>query len=100
MSETIIGAVSITVLLVFSLWVVGRWLRLRLTTQSGEYSIEHTNGVEGPDPLDQLKQRHVNGELSDAEFEERLDTLLESDCRTGSANHTVAHRVERSRESE
>ena len=100
LSGTIAGAVTVVVLLVFSLWVVGRWLRLRLTTQSGEYSGENTNGVEEPDPLDQLKQRYANGELSDAEFEERLDALLDADRRAESANDTVAHRIERSRESE
>jgi hypothetical protein len=82
------------------LWVVGRWIRLRLTTQSEEDSGENTREVEETDPLDRLKQRYANGELSDAEFEERLDTLLDADRRAESANDTVAHRIERSRESE
>jgi uncharacterized membrane protein len=100
LSGTIAGAVTVVVLLVFSLWVVGRWLRLRLTTQSEEDSGENTREVEETDPLDRLKQRYANGELSDAEFEERLDTLLDADRRAESANDTVAHRIERSRDSE
>jgi uncharacterized membrane protein len=99
LSGTIAGAVAVVVLLVFALWVVGRWLRLRLTTQSGDDSEGNSKGVEEPDPLDRLKQRYANGELSDAEFEDRLETLLDADQQAESTNDTVAHRTERSRES-
>jgi uncharacterized membrane protein len=100
LSGTIAGAVTVVVLLVFSLWVVGRWIRLRLMAPSTEDGDQNTDDTEHQDPLDQLKQRYANGELSDAEFEERLDTLLDADRRAESANDTVAHRMEGSRESE
>lgn len=99
-SDVMAGAVSGAILLGFSLWVVGRWLRLRLTGQSSGDSGENTGGVEEPPPLDRLKQRYANGELSDAEFEARLDALLDADRRAESADETGARRTERSRESE
>jgi uncharacterized membrane protein len=99
-SDTIAGAVSVAVLLVFSLWVGGRWLRLRLTEGSGADSGGNTNSSEEPDPLDRLKQRYANDELSDAEFEERLDKLLDADRRAESANYPTPSQLERTRESE
>jgi hypothetical protein len=50
------------------------------------------------DPLEKLKQRYADGELSDAEFEERLDTLLDADRRAESTGETA--RLELSRDSE
>lgn len=99
-SDTMAGAVSVAVLLVFSLWVVGRWLRLRLTNHSGADSGETGGKSDEPDPLDRLKQRYANDELSDAEFEARLDTLLDADRRAESANYTAPDQLERTRESE
>lgn len=99
-SDTMAGAIAGVVLGVFSLWVVVRWLRLRLTAQSGDDSGENTDRTEEPDPLDRLKQRYANGELSDAEFEERLDTLLDADRRAESTVDTAPQRLERSRETE
>lgn len=97
LSDTMASAIAGVVLIVFSLWVVVRWLRLRLTTHSGDDSGENTDRTEETDPFDRLKQRYANGELSDAEFEERLDTLLDADRR---AESTVPQRLERSREAE
>lgn len=99
-SDTVAAAVSVAILLVFSLWVVGRWLRLRLTGRSADDNRESTNGAEEPDPLDRLKQRYADGELSDAEFEARLDTLLDADRRAESADYAAPSQRERSRESE
>jgi uncharacterized membrane protein len=99
-SDTMAGAVSVAVLLVFSVWVVGRWLRLRLTEQSGDDNEENTNPSDEPDPLDRLKQRYANDELSDAEFEERLDRLLDADRRAESANYSASEQLEQTRESE
>jgi uncharacterized membrane protein len=99
-SDTMASAVSLGILLVFSLWVVGRWLRLRLTAQSGDSSEKNTNPFDEPDPLDRLKQRYANDELSDAEFEARLDRLLDADRRAESANYTASDQLEQDRESE
>jgi uncharacterized membrane protein len=99
-SDSMASAVSVAVLLVFSVWVMGRWLRLRLTKQSGDDSEENTNSSKEPDPLDRLKQRYANDELSDAEFEARLDRLLEADRRAESTNYTAPDQLEQTRESE
>jgi TATA-binding protein-associated factor Taf7 len=53
-----------------------------------------------PDPLDKLKQRYANDELSDAEFEARLDRLLDADRRAESANYTASDQLEQTREAE
>jgi uncharacterized membrane protein len=50
-----------------------------------EQSSESAAGVgiddegEDEDPLERLKRRYVDGEISEAEYERRLDTLLETD---------------------
>ena len=100
MSGTIAGAITAAVLLVFSLWVAVRWLRLRLTAPSGNDRDQKTDATEHQEPLDRLKQRYANGELSDAEFEERLDKLLDADRRAESTNVPATHRPEQFRESE
>ncbi|WP_049981615.1 SHOCT domain-containing protein [Halolamina rubra] len=48
---------------------------------------------ETTDPIRTLKQRYAEGELTDAEFEERMDRLMESDTRTDDG-----HARERDRE--
>lgn len=50
----------------FGAWVRKRWRRLLSTDAEA-------------DPHETLKARYAAGELSDAEFEEKLDTLLDSD---------------------
>ncbi|MFC6862822.1 SHOCT domain-containing protein [Halomicroarcula sp. GCM10025817] len=37
------------------------------------------------DPLEKLKQRYAEGEISDAEFEKQLETLLDADRRAESS---------------
>jgi uncharacterized membrane protein len=97
-SDATAGAVAAAVLLVFSLWIGARWLRLRLADRSGSDD-ERTDRPEPTEPLDRLKQRYADGDLSDAEFEARLDRLLDADRRAESADD-AAPRAERSRESE
>lgn len=63
-------AVAITALTLgfYGGWLVLRWRRLR-------DSEEPTH----PDPLETLRDRYAAGELSDEEFERRLDRLLETE---------------------
>jgi hypothetical protein len=78
-----------------------RWLRLRLGRP--EHEDASASGADD-DPLARLKRRYADGELSDAEFEARLDTLLDADSRAESAEDVrrsqAPQRRERSRESE
>jgi uncharacterized membrane protein len=100
LSGRIAGAVTVAILLVFSMWVAVRWIRLRLLEPSTGDGAQQTDDTEQQEPLDRLKQRYANGELSDAEFEERLDRLLDADRRAESANAPASRRVEQFRESE
>jgi uncharacterized membrane protein len=100
LSDWVAGAVTAVVLFVFAAWVGVRWLRLRLATRTAGDGDGNANDAEPTAPLDRLKRRYANGELSDAEFEARLDTLLDADRRAESAHDTAVDRTERSRESE
>lgn len=101
LSDRVAGAVSGAVLSVFALWVGVRWLRLRLGRPEHE---DASASGDDDDPLARLKRRYADGELSDAEFEARLDTLLDADSRAESAEDVrrsqAPQRRERSRESE
>lgn len=97
LSGRVAGATAIAVLSVFALWVGVRWLRLRTTKTQRDSDADEG---EDPDPLDRLKQRYADGELSDAEFEARLETLLDADSRADVADDATTRRLERSRESE
>ena len=56
---------------------------------------EPSSVEETADPVTTLKQRYAEGELTDAEFEERMDRLLDSDGRSSTAR---AERTELERE--
>jgi uncharacterized membrane protein len=99
LSRTVAGAVASAVLLAFSLWVGVRWIRFRVN-RSERDSGEGADHAERRDPLDELKRRYASGELSDAEFEARLDGLLDPDQRAEQTNEANARREERSCEPE
>ena len=73
------GGVSAAVLGVFALWICGRWVHLRWTDSLDSGNVERIDSHDQRDPLDQLKQRYAEGEISDAEFEKQLDTSLDAD---------------------
>lgn len=96
--KTTAATVSVAVLSVFALWVLGRWIRLRGMDQFNSNSTEDVSNPEHRDPLERLKQRYAEGELSDAEFEKRLETLLDADHRAESSVDTSIQQLEQSRE--
>ena len=65
------------ILAVFGAWVLFRWWQLRPDTAEDEESERERSEEESP--LETLKARYAAGELSDEEFESKLDRLLGSD---------------------
>lgn len=92
------GSVSIAILSIFALWVVGRWIRRRRMGHLNSDGSESTGSPEQRDPLEKLKQRYAEGEISEAEFEKRLETLLDADYQAESIVNTPVQRVEQSKE--
>ena len=68
MPEWIVVAMTVLTLSFFGGWLVLRWRRLRDDEEPTQ-----------PDPLETLKDRYAAGELSDEEFERRLDRLLDNE---------------------
>ncbi|WP_416838869.1 SHOCT domain-containing protein [Haloferax sp. DFSO52] len=56
-------------------------------------------GSETEDALETLRRRYASGELTEAEFEEKVERLLETET-LGDARQTVSTRRERERERE
>ncbi len=101
------GGVTAAMLGVFLLWVVGRWVRLR---RRGGADVESGSGTAGDgtdaeaDPVERLKRRYADGDISEREFERRLDRLLDAEDRvdgsepaSGSAAAGADRRGERDR---
>lgn len=75
------GRISVAVLSVFLLWVAVRWNRLRRTRVTSATENAGTDTDAEGDPVERLKRRYAEGEVSDEEFERRLDRLLDADSR-------------------
>jgi uncharacterized membrane protein len=82
--QTAVG-LSAAVLAVFALWVVGRWGRLRWADRPENGDGERADGRSRRDPLERLKQRYAEGDVSNTEFERQLDALLDADRRAESS---------------
>ncbi|SHH09869.1 SHOCT domain-containing protein [Halobaculum gomorrense] len=82
---TVTGGAAAAVLGVFLLWIVGRWVRLRRRNVADEADAA-VDGSE-TDPVERLKRRYADGEVSDEEFEGRLDRLLDADARGDAASN-------------
>ena len=93
------GGVSAAILILFSLWVLGRWLRLHGMDLSSRDDTESTDSHEQRDPFAKLKQRYAEGELTDEEFEQRLDKILDADRQVELVTETATQRGEQSHES-
>ena len=56
--------------------------------------------IEGEPPLERLKRRYAEGEISDEEFERRLERLLETEDETSAAEYLERERRDRDRNRE
>jgi uncharacterized membrane protein len=65
-STTVFAAVTTLVVAVFALWIGWRWRAIK-KVESAER-----------DALEELKHRYARGELSDEEFERKLDALVDA----------------------
>lgn len=80
------AGVSAAVLSVFLLWIIVRWGRLRRTRGTGATTGAGPNPDAEDDPVERLKRRYADGEVSDEEFERRIDRLLDADSRIGASD--------------
>ena len=61
-------------------------------SEDGGARVERSGGV-GDDPVEQLRERYARGELTEAEFERRLERLLETeDLEVGDSRERVFDR--------
>jgi len=92
-SGVIAGVVSAAVLVVFVLWMVTRWIRFRWTDRLDSEGAENAESRAQRTPLEKLKHRYAEGEISDGEFEKQLDALLDADDQAESSadQSTLVH---------
>ncbi|TQQ80458.1 SHOCT domain-containing protein [Halonotius roseus] len=50
---------------------------------SARHRYDGAAATQSPDPVAELEHRYVNGDISEAEFERRLNTLMETDAALG-----------------
>jgi uncharacterized membrane protein len=88
-------------------WVVGFAVLLPLvaiaTGEAGEADEESepaATGEPAADPLDRLRERYAEGELTDGEFERRLERLLETEDDGAATAYVERTRRERAAEPE
>jgi uncharacterized membrane protein len=81
--------------------VVGYAVVLPAVGQLGDYyDPRETSESEETDPVEELRQRYVDGEIDEDEFEQRLDELLSDGENAADRTASVAVDADRSRERE
>ena len=61
-------------------------LAVSVVAVAGYASVRHRNDgptTQAPDPVTKLEHQYVNGDITETEFERRLNTLLETDAAVG-----------------
>lgn len=94
------AGVSAAILSVFLLWIAVRWDRLRRTRGTGATMSAGPKPDAEDDPIERLKRRYADGEVSDEEFERRIDRLLDADSRIEASDLGGDDPRERNRERE
>ena len=90
-SATVAAGTAAGVVAGFALWVAVRWVRLRGSAAGDTGGADGATTATGPadeEPIDRLKRRYADGEITDEEFERRVDRLLDADSRAESAGRT------------
>ena len=72
-----IYAVAIAALLVVTTFLVW-YLTRRVARTDAEHARAEREAASAPDPVTRLQQRYAEGELSEAEFERRLERLIDA----------------------
>jgi len=72
LSTSVFVSVTAVTVAVYAVWIGWRWWQIRTIEQ--RETADRT-------PLAELKRRYAEGELSDADFERKLDQLVEADER-------------------
>lgn len=75
LSWTAALGISGIILTFFGSWAAYRWRRIRVPEPSTDADQESSDDT----PLETLKSRYAAGELSDEEFEAKLDQLMDSE---------------------
>ncbi|PSQ09868.1 hypothetical protein BRC93_11780 [Halobacteriales archaeon QS_5_70_15] len=65
---------------------------------TGDRSPDRTDEREEEEPLERLKRRYAEGELTEEEFEHRLERLMETEDETSAADYPRRERPGRERE--
>lgn len=79
------GVVTVLTVAFYAGWIGWRWRQLRAAE-----SVERS-------PVEELKYRYANGEMTDEEFERRLDRLIDEPNPDESAPETIELSSERSK---
>jgi uncharacterized membrane protein len=77
-------AVAITALLVVSVFLVW-YLMERAGSNEHETAAERSEAQPGTDPVTRLQNRYADGDLSEAEFEAKLDRVIDANERANRA---------------
>lgn len=83
-SATVAAGTALGVVAAFSLWVAVRWVRLRSADDGAADGAATATEPADEDPVNRLKRRYADGEITDEEFERRVDRLLDADSRAES----------------
>ena len=84
-SATVFIAVTASILAAFGLWIGWRWNEIR--------KLQSTDDPERT-ALDELKHQYAAGELGEAEFEQKLDRLVEVEEQVDSDEIEVEEQVD------
>ncbi|ERG89507.1 MAG: putative membrane protein (DUF2078) [halophilic archaeon J07HX5] len=105
--ESVVGSLVIaaTLILAFALlaagwewfWIVfiigfGGALPTAPTLVAWYESRSGSSSTDEPDPLETLRNRYARGDIDEAEFERRLDALLETESKTGPGPANMTNR--------